>query len=125
MIDLPTTRDLFYPSDPEPVDHEGSTATRIGRDLEADILLLDSGRVVARLEDGPEYLINTSLERYRESLTVVGEARDAFAAQADDDATDPQVDELKARLRGIDPEALADPNSYWASVLEQIEFEQF
>jgi len=125
MIDLPTTRDLFYPSEPEPVDHGDSPATRIGRDLEADILLLDSGRIVARLDDGPGYLINTSLERYRESLTVVGEARDAFAAQDDDEATDAQVGELKAELRRIDPEALADPSSYWASVLEQIEFEQF
>ena len=83
------------------------------------------GRIVARLDDGPEYLINTSLERYRESLTVVGEARDAFAAQDDDEATDAQVEELKAELRRIDPEALADPSSYWASMLEQIEFEQF
>ena len=118
MIDLPETRDLFYPCDPEPV----GSATRIGRDLEADILLLDSGRVVASLEGGPEYPINTSLEQYRDSLNVVGEARDRFAEQDEDDA---QVDELKAELRRIDQEALADPNSYWASILEQIEFEQF
>jgi hypothetical protein len=121
MIALPTTRDLFYPCEPEPV----GTATRIGRDLEADILLLDSGWIVARLEDGPEYLINTSLERYRESLTVIGQARDKFAEQDDDDPMDAQVDRLKAEMRRIDPEALADPRSYWASILEQIEFEQF
>src|SRR4051812_44441791 len=119
MIDLPETRDLFYPSEPERID---STATRIGRDLEADILLLDSGRIVARLDDR-EYLIKSSPEQYRESLQVVGRARDAFAEQ--DDMDDAQVDALKAELGWIDPEALADPNSYWASILEQIEFEQF
>ena len=84
--------------------------------------MLDSGPIVARLDDGPEWLINTSLERYRESLAVVGAARDRFAELQDDDA---QVEELKAELDRIDPEALADPNSYWASILEQIEFEQF
>src|SRR4051794_12770273 len=120
MIDLPETRDLFYPCEPERV---SDTATRIGRDLEADILLLDSGRIVASLDGGPAYPVNTSLDQYRESLTVVGRARDAFAEQDDDDAA--QVDALKAELRRIDPEALADPNSYWASVLEQIEYEQF
>jgi SUKH-4 immunity protein of toxin-antitoxin system len=118
MIDLPTTRDLFYPSEPEP----RGTATRIGKDLEADILLLDSGQVVARLQDGPEYLINTTVERYRESLEVVGEARDRFAAAEE---TDAEVEQLGDELRRIDPDALADPTSYWASILEQIEFEQF
>jgi hypothetical protein len=118
MIELPTTRDLFYPSEPEP----RGTATRIGKDLEADILLLDSGQVVARLEDGPEYLINTSIERYRESLETVGAARDRFAAGEEGDA---EVEELKAALDRIDPDALADPSSYWASILEQIELEQF
>jgi hypothetical protein len=122
VIDLPETRDLFYPSAPEPVDHDGAPATRIGRDLEADILLLGSGRVVARLDDR-EYLINTSPERYRDSLEVVGRARDAF--RDDDETTDEQVEELKAELQRIDPEALGDPSSYWAGILEQIEFEQF
>src|SRR3954451_18168063 len=125
MIDLPTTRDFFYPCDPEPVDDGAHAATRIGRDLEADILRLDSGRVVARLDEDHEYLINTSLERYRESLIVVGRARDELAQQDADETTDAQVDALKAELLRIDPEALADGSSYWASILEQIEFEQF
>jgi SUKH-4 immunity protein len=120
MIDLPEMRDLFHPCEPERV---SDTAKRIGRDLEANILLLDSGRIVASLDGGPEYPINTSLEQYSESLAVVGRARDAFAEQDDDDTA--QVDALEAEMRRIDPEALADPDSYWASVLEQIEFEQF
>jgi hypothetical protein len=119
MIDLPETRDLFHPSEPEQIDG----ATRIGRDLEADILVLDSGQIVARLQDGPEYPINSSLEQYRESLAVVGKARDELAAQDAD--TDPQVEALRAELGRIDAKALAEPNSYWASILEQIEFEQF
>jgi hypothetical protein len=117
VTDLPPeTRDLFYPSEPEPVDG----GTRIGRDLEAEMLLLDSGKVVARLPDGPEYLVNTSLERFRLSLEVVGNARERWAT-----GSGAEIDELKDALRRTDPEALADAHSYWAAIVEQIELEQF
>ena len=120
-MDLPPeTRDLFYPSEPEPLDG----ATRIGKDLEADILVLDSGQVVARLEDGPEYAVNTSLEQFRRSLELVGNARDKWAMDPDAD-TDAEVAELNDELRRIDPDAFADPDSYWAAIIEQIELEQF
>lgn len=49
--DVPETCDLFYPTTQEPVDHQGERALRIARDLEADVLLLDSGPVIARLDD--------------------------------------------------------------------------
>jgi hypothetical protein len=110
------TRDLFYPCEPQRLDG----ATRIGRDLEADILVLDSGRIVARLEGRPDYLVNTSLERFRQSLELVGSARDRWASEPD-----AEVAPLDDELRRIDPDALADPTSYWAAIVEQIEHEQF
>ena len=97
--------------------HSTDVGARLGRDLEAEIVLLAGGSVVARL-DGREWLINTSLERYRASLIAVGTARDSGAL---DDA---RVAELERRLREIDQEALAAPGSYWAAVLEQIWHEQ-
>jgi len=119
-VDLPPdTRDLFYASEPERIDG----ATRIGRDLEADVLLLDSGQVVARVQNGPEYLINTSLERFRRSLELVGTARDKWALEPDAD-TDAEVAELNDELRRIDPEAFAHDSSYWVAIIEQIELEQ-
>ena len=120
-MDLPPeTRDLFYPSEPEPVDG----GTRIGRDLEADVLVLDSGQVVARLEDGPDYVVNSSLEQFRRSLELVGNARDKWAMDPDAEV-DGEVAELNDELRGIDQDAFADPNSYWGAIMEQIELEQF
>jgi len=77
VIELPETRDLFYPCEPERVDYGAYEAVRIGRDLGADIVLMDSGRVVARLDEN-EFLINNSAWQYQESLVIVGNARDAF-----------------------------------------------
>jgi len=39
--------------------------------------------------------------------------------------TDAGVAALNDELRRIDPEAFADPCSYWAAIVEQIDHEQF
>jgi SUKH-4 immunity protein len=120
--DLPETRDLFSPCDEHRVTYGTGEALLIGHDLEADILVTDDGAVVARLDDRT-WLINSSRDAYSRSLTEVGNARDAFLAAAADDET--HVDALEARLRDIDPAAFDAPNSYWASIVEQIRLEQF
>jgi hypothetical protein len=69
MSDLPETRDLFYPQDPTTVHVGTEQGVRLGRDLGADIVVLDSGAVVAVTESGGALLVNSSLPQYRESLT--------------------------------------------------------
>ena len=93
-------------------------ALLIGHDLAADILITDDGAVVARLDERT-WLINTSRDAYCRSLTEVGRARDT---DADEEGG---AGALEARLREIDPDALDVPDSYWASIVEQIEHEQF
>jgi hypothetical protein len=123
MIELPETRDLFYPSAPERIRYGDHTGLRLGRDLGADIVLLDSGQVVARTESAV-FSVNSSLEQYRASLVTVGNARDAVAKEEPEDA-DAFLDELEVELHRIDAEALAADESYWGYILEQMRDEQF
>jgi hypothetical protein len=116
-VDLPETRDLFYPSEPQRVDG----GLRVGRDLEASIIVLDSGPVLARIDD-TSFFVNTSLEQYRRTLVDVGEARDKMALEPENDRL---VVELELRLREHDPAALEEPGSYWSMILEGIRDNQF
>jgi hypothetical protein len=50
MIDLPATRDLFYPLAPARVSSRAGEGTRVGRDLGADIIVLDSRLVIAVID---------------------------------------------------------------------------
>lgn len=114
MGDPPETRDLFVPCDERRVPFTSGEALLIGHDLEADILITDDGAVVARLDERT-WLINTSRGAYSRSLIEVGKARDTGGCS----------DALEARLREIDSDALDAPDSYWASIVEQIGHEQF
>jgi SUKH-4 immunity protein of toxin-antitoxin system len=123
MIQIPETRDLFYPETEVTVPYGDGTASRIGKDLEAEILVVDGGGVVARHGER-EFPINSSVEQYRDSLALVAEVRDGFAAGAIED-DDSAVDALEEKLRSLDALAYDAPNSYWAAIVEQIRLEQF
>lgn len=123
MIEIPETRDLFYPLPETAVAYGNETASRIGKDLEADILVVDSTRVVAR-QGEQESVVNSSVEQYRDSLALVANTRDGFAAGTIDDV-DAAVDGLEEDLRSLDAVAFDAPNSYWGAIVEQIRFEQF
>lgn len=53
---------------------------------------------------------------------LIGHDLEADILVTDDAA---RVDALEARLRDIDPAAFDAPDSYWASIVEQIRAEQF
>lgn len=122
VTDLPVTRDLFYPSDERPVPFQDTEALLLGHDLEADILVVPGGAVVARLQ-GRSWFINSSRAAYGASLTKVGETRDALAGGVGDE--DAHLEKLQTALREIDPDAFEHENSYWESILEQMRAEQF
>jgi SUKH-4 immunity protein of toxin-antitoxin system len=126
MSDLPETRDLFYPQDPTTVHVGTEQGVRLGRDLGADIVVLDSGAVVAVTESGGALLVNSSLPQYRESLLTVGAARDKFRDEpdADDDVIADVIADLEARLVQIDRQAYT-AGDYWKLIVEEIRNEQF
>ncbi|WP_028066432.1 SUKH-4 family immunity protein [Solirubrobacter soli] len=93
----------FFACEPEVVPYGAGTATRIGRDLEADILVLEDGAVVARLEDR-EWVVNSSVDQYRRSLAAYGR--------------DVPIAALEAELIASDPAAYGHPSSYWQPIIE-------
>jgi hypothetical protein len=121
MVDLPETRDLFYPCEPGRVECSGQAGLRVGRDLEASIVVLDSGPVIACRDDA-WCQVNTSVEQYRRVLTNAGRGREQMALEPENDEL---VDELEACLREGDAAVLDDPGSYWSLILEQIRDWQF
>ena len=121
MSDLPEIRDLFCPLDPTIVRVGTDQGVRLGRDLGADIVVLDSGAVVAVTDSG-RALVNNSLPQYRESLLTVGAARDKLLDKPD--ADDNVIADLEARLAQIDRQAFT-AGEYWALIVEEIRNEQF
>lgn len=120
MSDLPEIRDLFHPLERTPVSVGSDHGVRLGTDLGADIVVLDSGPVVAVTGSG-RALVNSSLAQYRDSLLTVGTVRDKLL---DDPAADDLVADLEVRLREIDGQAFA-AGEYWELIVEQIRDEQF
>jgi hypothetical protein len=120
MSDLPEIRDLFHRLEPSPVRVGMDHGVRVGRDLGADIVVLDSGAVVAVTKSRPA-VVNNSLPQYRESLLAVGAARDKLLDEPDAAGV---VAELEVRLREIDDQAF-DGGEYWALIVEQIRDQQF
>lgn len=118
MSELPETRDLFYPLDPTTVHVGTEHGVRLGRDEGADIVVLDSGAVVAVTEPGRTLLINNSLPQYRESLLAVGAARDKGRDEPVTNA-DVLIADLEARLVQIDRQAYIR-GQYWKLIVEQI-----
>jgi hypothetical protein len=120
---LPETRDLYYPSAPQRVViADRSPGTAIGKDLEAQIVVLDSGTVITLRDRGEITLINSSLQQYRDSLKAVGETRDLLNQDPDQENL---VSDLAHHLQAIDPAAWAEPSSYWRLIHEQIRDELF
>lgn len=94
---------------------------RIGRDIEAEILLLESGAVLARLDEqeGP---INASVEQYRASLEAVGAIREGAGSEL---PAQEVADKLGLTLSRIDQGALENADGYWRIILEQLANEHF
>lgn len=87
---------------------------------------------------GPARQINASLERFIASVRAVfarfpfdegdgGENDDLENAKLDDreEAWDRAADELEETLRGIDPVAVADANSFWMTFLDDVRIGDF
>ena len=118
----PETPPYFYPVVPEPVRYGAGMATRIGRDnFRGETLLLDSGEVV-QFRNGYTLLINSSLDAFRESLILMGEAMEG----RDIDRTPiPQLESdaklLERRMRGVDPRGWArSVGTCWPFVVEEM-----
>lgn len=119
------TRDLFCLSERSRFERDDLAGMRMGKDLGADIVLLDNGPVVA-VADSTVWFVNSSLQQYRASLALVGGHRDIFRGNAADEATEQRrVDALEWRLRQLDGAAIDQRWSYWACIIEQMRSEQF
>ena len=117
MVEIPETRDLYYRV---PKVRYLDLGWCLGRDLGADIILMDDGSVKAIWEQG-EALVNSSLNQYVQSLHLVGFLRDNLPGDESDETS---IVECESALEAIDPKAY-DAGQYWALIMEQIRDEMF
>lgn len=118
-IGLPRETEFFFGADPPQLRPDGLCL--IGRDYGADICVDRSGRVVSMgEEDGDaERFVNSDLGAFLRFLALVGAARETFTDLPEEDIED-RAEELADTLAGIDREAFADPDAWWALVFEQM-----
>lgn len=81
----------------------------VGRDLEADFVVADEGRVSAVLDDWTAF-VNASPEQFTGSINRYVAYRNGGDGES-----------LRADLAAIDQEAVDDPGAYWALICEQVE----
>jgi hypothetical protein len=120
-MEIPETRDLFFRTDRALYENlAGDKGWIVGRDLGADIVILDDNRVVA-FSDGGIALVNSSVQQYARTLVVVGDLRDHLAMYPDDEDAISCSEQL---VREID-EYSYSAGQYWGLIFEQIREQQF
>jgi SUKH-4 immunity protein len=121
MLQIPETRDLFYPQERQRVGgREGENGWLVGHDLGAEIVVLDRGPVVAVSEISYAF-VNSSVRQYVRSLQEIGRLRDHLIDHPDDEDA---ISACETELRSVDEHAFR-AEEYWSLVIEQIRREQF
>jgi hypothetical protein len=106
----------------EPEHSRGVVAQVLGHDGRTFLVIGDDGSVRSIDPQGllDERFVNTTTSQFEASLTVFAEAWTRREALTDSEARD-QVASLRVRLTEMDAQSLADPENWWAVILEQLE----
>ena len=96
---------------------------RVGSDFGTDLCVsADTGEVESFSLAGeyPARFVNTSLALFVEFLVFVSAERKRFPDLGDDEI-DQLVGEMGERLQHLDRRAFADPDNWWAVIVEQLQ----
>lgn len=92
----------------------------IGHDEGTWLVVSSVGVVESRSPSGQVRFVNSTLPAFERSLALLAPIWRRRSAQDDAGAAN-DVEALRRGLREIDPEAIADSESWWALILEQME----
>ena len=80
-----------------------------------------NGRVI-EVTDKLELFVNSSVELFAECLLLFQQYRNAAYGRPKEEG-DQMLEITRARIETADPPALADPNTFWSLIVEQMEYE--